>query len=99
VKLEILFKDYLQAMLPLSNEPLRLHQALKPFGINSDCAVDDSILVGHLLDHMGIEWGEDDYIDAIDVSVAAMELGHRDAEKFLDEAPFIMVQLARSLAS
>jgi hypothetical protein len=97
VKLEIQFKDFIRALKPFSNDALQLDKILRPFGISSLAYRSNDILIGHLLDYMEAEYAFEDPIDAIDVAVAAMDLGHEEAELFLDEAPFLLTQMVHGL--
>lgn len=97
MKLELQFKDYVNAMKSFANKPLSLEKVIEPFGISSSPATSDFLLIGHLLDYLSEDLHPDDAVDAIDIATAAYELGHEEAQNFLDEAPWLMIQMAREL--
>lgn len=90
------FKEYLKILKGYSNVPLSLNRLTLPFGIISDNKEDDFLLVGHVLDELAsrIKDGAED-IDCIDVAACAYDLGHDNAEEFLDEAPYIMFRMIK----
>lgn len=97
MKLQLLFKDYLEILVPESNENLTLDILLKPFGISSILPQSTTILVGHFLDYLQEQYKDTDVIDVIDVAQSAVELGYDPAEFFLDQAPWLMVQMTQEL--
>lgn len=76
MKMTLQFKDYLNALGAQSNEPLSIASALKPFGIkDAPEALDDGLLVGHLLDALSEEFLEPEALDAGDVIRVMEDLG------------------------
>lgn len=76
MKLTIQFKDYLQAQKSLSNSPVSIQKMLRPFGVtDAPTTVDESLLVGHILDALSEEFLEPETIDALDVLRVLDDLG------------------------
>lgn len=97
MKLQLLFKDYLDDLVVESNENLTLDILLKPFAISSVLPKSSTILVGHFLDYLQEQYEANDVIDVIDVAQSAIDLGYDPAEFFLDQAPWLMVQMTQEL--
>ena len=92
MKITMPFKDYLEILRDHANVALSLDRVTMPFEIASDNSKSDVLLVGHLLDDMCEHWKPEDQIDCLDVATVALELGHDQALRFLDEAPWIVAR-------
>lgn len=90
------FKEYVKILKGYSNLPLSLNRLTLPFGIISDNKESDYLLVGHILDELQsrLKDGEE-AVDCIDVAACAYDLGHDDAEQFLDQAPYLMLRMIK----
>lgn len=90
------FKEYLKILKGYSNLPLSLNRLTLPFGIISDNKESDYLLVGHLLDELQSRLKDgSEAVDCIDVAACAYDLGHDDAEQFLDQAPYLMLRMIK----
>ncbi len=90
------FKEYLKILKGYSNVPLSLDRLTLPFGIISDNKESDYLLVGHILDELASRLNNhSEAVDCIDVAACAYDLGHDDAEQFLDQAPYLMVRMIK----
>jgi hypothetical protein len=90
------FKEYLRILKGYSNLPLSLNRLTLPFGIISDNKESDFLLVGHILDELQSRLkNHGEAVDCIDVAACAYDLGHDDAEQFLDQAPYLMVSMLK----
>ncbi len=90
------FKEYVKILKGYSNVPLSLNRLTLPFGIVSDKKESDYLLVGHILDELASRLKDySEAIDCIDVAACAYDLGHDDAEKFLDDAPYLMLRMIK----
>ena len=97
MRLHIPFGEYLSILKGYSNVPLTLNRLTLPFGIVSDSAESDTLLVGHILEDLAARCKANERLDCIDVVAAAHALGHDQAAPFLDEAPYIIYRMAREL--
>jgi hypothetical protein len=90
------FKEYLRILKGYSNLPLSLNRLTLPFGIISDNKESDFLLVGHILDELQSRLkNHSEAVDCIYVAACAYDLGHDDAEQFLDQAPYLMVNMLK----
>lgn len=96
MKLALQLKDYLAAMRGKENHPLCLNLLLQPYGLAASDTRDDGLLAGHVLDQLALEFKAEDWVDPLDVAAACLHLGYDDAEEFLSEGPWLMIQVARS---
>ena len=96
-QLYLKFKDYLNSQKIHGNAPLTMESLLRPFGLNFRGGRDQYLLLGHVLDELCEEFSAEDDVDPIDVSAVALSLGYTDAERFIEESPWIMVQMAQEL--
>lgn len=97
MKMEIKFKDYLLDLQEQSNKPFNLNNALKPFGISGNDVFSSDLLFGHLLDGLKQEFDMEQFIDPIDIATIAYELGYEEANAFLTDAPWLLIQVAKQL--
>jgi hypothetical protein len=87
VKLALKFKDYLKPLSSMENQPLTLDVALKPFGIRYPYHKSFNLVMGHLIDYLRSEFESSSSIDPMDVCIAAWELGHQEAQPFMENPP------------
>lgn len=86
MKKSIPLKEYIGLLKPYSNIPLSLNRITLPFGVITGSEESHSILVGHILDDLANRYSMEGPIDIIDVVTSAHDLGHGQAEFFLDQA-------------
>ena len=85
-------KDYLHANLGKESLPVSMQELLNPFGFQYKGDRDDKLNMGLVLENLETEFNRNDWIDPIDVATSALTLGYNDADPFLDEAPWLIVQ-------
>jgi len=86
------FAEYIDLVQKLSNLPLTLNRLTLPFGIVSDSEESSTLLVGHILEDLCERFKARDPVDCLDVLTAAFDLGHDNAEPYLDLVPELMVR-------
>ena len=89
-------KHYVSQMLDNSNDALGLRLMLKPFNIEVNGELSHYLVVGHLLDDLIDQLGEDAVVDPLDVAASAWELGYEPAKQFLEDGPVLIYQLFRA---
>lgn len=89
-------KYYVSQMLDYSNDSLSLSLMLKPFNIEASGEVSHYLVIGHLLDDLIDQLGEESVVDPLDIAASAWELGYEPAKQFLEEGPVLIFQLFRA---
>ena len=83
--------QYLAAIKGKEEAPLSLDVLLSPFGLAYQADPDEGLIVGWVLEQLVVEFKEDDHIDPMDVAAIALSLGYEPADRFLSDAPWLML--------
>ena len=92
--MSISLRQYLDAMTGSEETPLSLNVLLAPFGLAYQADPDKGLLVGWVLEELVVEFGMHDHIDPMDVAAVALSLGYDPADRFLTDAPWLMLNEA-----
>jgi hypothetical protein len=95
MKKSIPLKEYVGFLKAYANVPLSLNRITLPFGVITGSQESKSILVGHILDDLVHRYSIEGSIDIIDVVTSAHDLGHEQAEDFLDQAAQFIYELTK----
>ena len=86
--------QYLNAMKGMELSPLSLNLLLSPFGLSYQADPDDGLLVGWVLEQLAAEFQPEDHVDPMDIAAVALSLGYEPADRFLTDAPWLMISEA-----
>ena len=89
------FENWIDALREFENAPVSLQVLMHPFGVQADSTEDEFLVVGLVIEELLEEFQKTDMIDLLDVATAVWTLGHDRAERFLDQAPELMIQILR----
>ena len=92
--MSISLTQYLNAMRGKEESPLSLNVLLSPFGLGYQADPDEGLLIGWVLEQLAVEFKPEDFIDPMDVASTALGFGYEPADRFLSDAPWLMLSAA-----